>query len=67
MSTPQQLLAEIDTFLKNHRMSATAFGKTAMADPGFVHDLRKGREPRQSVVERARQFIRERQDEALGR
>ncbi|NIJ23757.1 hypothetical protein [Sphingomonas japonica] len=40
-------------------MSASAFGRRAMADPRFVHDLRRGREPRPRTVRRIESFLAE--------
>lgn len=52
--TPDPLLAEIDTFLAEVRMTPTAFGREALNDPGFVFDLRAGRDCRRTTVDRAR-------------
>lgn len=59
MQTPgSNFLAEIDAFLARENMTATAFGREAVSDPNFVHDLRKkGREPRTAVLERVRTFM----------
>lgn len=59
MSTPaQNFIAEIDAFLKRSGMSATAFGREAVKDPNFVHDLRDGRMPNLGLVDRVQKFIR---------
>lgn len=59
MTTPAQtFLAEIEAFLKRSGMSATAFGRTALNDPNFVHDLRDGRMPNLGLVGRVHEFIR---------
>jgi hypothetical protein len=61
MSTPaQDFLNEIEAFLKRTGMSATAFGRDALKDPNFVHDLRAGRMPNLGIVERVNDFIRAR-------
>lgn len=60
MFSAEQFLAEIDTFLRRTGMSATAFGKEALNDPSFVHDLRNGREPTLGVVRRVGEFMRDR-------
>lgn len=59
MSTAEQFLAEIDAFLERSRMSATAFGKSALGDPSFVHDLRVGRKPNLGLVDRVHDFIKQ--------
>lgn len=41
-------------------MSATAFGREAVRDPNFVSDLRKGRAPSITMVDRVRGFMRAR-------
>jgi len=57
ISHPDPLLAEIDTFLAEARMTPTAFGRDALGDPGFVFDLRGGRDCRRSTLSRAREQI----------
>lgn len=52
--TPDPLLADIDAFLVEVRMTPTAFGRDALSDPGFVFGLRAGRDCRRSTAERAR-------------
>lgn len=52
--TPDPLLAEIDLFLEEVRMTPTMFGRDALGDPGFVFSLRQGRDTRRSTAERAR-------------
>lgn len=39
-------------------MSATAFGRQALNDPNFVHDVRVGRLPNLGLVGRVQTFIR---------
>lgn len=53
------LLTEIDAFLAEASMSPTAFGQRALNDPAFVPNLRAGRDPKWSTVERVREFMRE--------
>ena len=54
---PDPLLAEIEAFLAEASMSATAFGRDALGDPGFVFGLRAGRDCRRSTLIRAREQI----------
>jgi 2,4-dienoyl-CoA reductase-like NADH-dependent reductase (Old Yellow Enzyme family) len=59
MSTlTDQFLDEIETFLTQSGMDATAFGKSAMSDPSFVFDLRAGRSPSIRTVDRCRNYMR---------
>jgi hypothetical protein len=57
-SLPDPLLAEIESFLEEARMTPTAFGRDALGDPGFVFGLRSGRECRRSTVTRAQEQMR---------
>mgnify|MGYP001570177401 CR=1 FL=1 len=60
---PDPLLGEIDAFLAETQMTPTAFGRDALGDPGFVFELREGRDCRRSTLLRARrqmQHFRER-------
>lgn len=56
--TPDPLLAEIEAFLEEARITPTAFGRDALKDPGFVFGLRSGRDTRRSTSERARAQMR---------
>jgi len=47
----------VEKFLKTSNMPAARFGREAMGDPRFVFDLRRGREPRASTIERVRSFL----------
>lgn len=59
MSTPAEtFLAEIEAFLVRRNVSATAFGRAAVNDPNFVHDLRGGRMPNLGLVGRVHDYIR---------
>lgn len=51
------LLREIEVFLDQHEMSATAFGLAALNDGHFVRDLRRGKDVRLSTAEKIRRFI----------
>lgn len=51
------LLQEIEAFLTETGMSATAFGLDALNDPPFVAQLRGGRDPKMSTAERCRAFM----------
>ncbi len=51
------LIRSIEKFLRQHRMSATKFGRLATHDPRFVLDLRMGREPRDRMEQRIQGFM----------
>jgi hypothetical protein len=60
MTQTEAFLEEIDRFLAQSEMSATAFGRAAVNDPNFVGDLRnKGRKPNLGLVDRVHAFIRQ--------
>jgi len=51
------ILLEIERYLRQHRMSASRFGRDAASDPRLVSDLRKGRDPSSRTVARIRAFM----------
>lgn len=51
------LLREVEKFLNRSQTAPTRFGRDAVGDPRFVFDLRRGREPRATTVERVRAFL----------
>lgn len=51
------ILAEIEAFLASSGMAATQFGYQVMGDPGFVHELRRGRECRRRTRNKIVSFI----------
>lgn len=53
------LLFEIYRYLRATGMPETKFGRMAVRDPRFVHDLRNGRMTGPSVERRVRGFMRE--------
>ena len=50
-------LRNIELFLRRTGMAATRFGKEAVRDPRFVHDLRKGRELSDRMKRRVEHFM----------
>lgn len=52
-----QLLREVEKFLRHSDVPPTRFGREAMGDPRFVHDLRNGRDPRPRTVARVRAYL----------
>jgi hypothetical protein len=63
MLSPEAFLSEIEDFLSESGMSASAFGKVVVGDPNFVGDLRKGRMPNLRLVGKVSNFIRTAQPE----
>ena len=51
------LLREVEKFLNRSQTAPTRFGRDVVGDPRFVFDLRRGREPRPTTVERVRAFL----------
>lgn len=56
------LLSEIEPFLKRAGMTPTAFGREALGDPSFVPDLRNGRRVWPETEEKVRNFIASRKE-----
>ena len=53
------LLHRVEKYLRATRTPPTRFGRDALGDSRFVFDLRSGREPRQSTIERVNSFLDE--------
>jgi hypothetical protein len=53
------LIDDIDRFLEEHGMSATAFGLNALNDRHFVRQLRAGRRCWPETEAKVRQFMAE--------
>jgi homoserine dehydrogenase len=58
MSRREEFLAQIQRFLDATGMSPTAFGRDALGDPRFVFQVRDGRNPNTSLMDRAESFMR---------
>ena len=46
------LLPQVERYLRHSGMPPSRFGREAVGDPRFVHDLRLGREPRPKTAAR---------------
>ena len=57
MGDTDPLLGDIEQYLSDSGMSATAFGVATVNDPALVRDLRAGREPRRATRCRIREFL----------
>jgi 2,4-dienoyl-CoA reductase-like NADH-dependent reductase (Old Yellow Enzyme family) len=55
------LLRRVEVYLRRSGMAPTRFGREAVRDPRFVFDLRKGREPRQRIVNRVCAYLEPRE------
>ena len=58
MSELDAFRADVEAFIEKHGLSPTRFGREAVGDAMFVSQLRSGREPRSSVRERVKAFMR---------
>ena len=58
MTIREELLRDIEAFLKETRMSATAFGRDAVSDRALMSDLKAGRDLRSATIDRIRAFMR---------
>lgn len=52
-----ELLDQIETYLAQHRMPPSKFGRLAVGDPRFVEDLRGGRLPRARTCDRVKRYL----------
>lgn len=57
MSTHQQFLSEIESFLEAENMAPTKFGLKALNDAKFVANLRAGADVTTRTMDRVREFI----------
>ncbi len=53
------LIRKIEKFLRRTGMPPTKFGRLAVRDPGFVRELRNGREPGIRMERRVEHFMNE--------
>ena len=49
--TVAEFRSAVERFIENHGLTPTEFGRLYANDPGFVFELREGREPRESTRE----------------
>ena len=54
------LLTKIETYLRRTGIPPTRFGRDAVRDPRFVHDLRRGRSVGDRVARRVIAYLAER-------
>lgn len=52
-----ELLDQIETYLAQHRMPPSKFGRMVVGDPRFVDDLRGGRLPRARTCEKVQSYL----------
>lgn len=58
MNLAEEFSQEIDAYLEAAHLSATALGRAALGDPGFVFGLRNGRSPSLRTIDKVRAFMR---------
>lgn len=51
------VLAAVEEFLRQSKMTPTAFGQRSLNDPTLVHEMRKGRECKRSTRAKIMGFI----------
>jgi hypothetical protein len=51
------LLSRIQRYLRRSGQTPSRFGRAVMNDPKFVHDLRRGREPRIETAARVHAWL----------
>lgn len=51
------LLRNVEKYLRASNIAPTRFGRDAVGDPRFVFDLRNGREPRPTTIERVLTYL----------
>jgi hypothetical protein len=51
------LLTKVETYLRRTGMPPTRFGREAVRDPRFVHDLRRGRTVGDRLLRRVMTYI----------
>ena len=56
-SIAKSFLTEIEQYLAKASTDPTTLGKSALGDPSFVFDLRKGRSPSTRTIERVREWM----------
>ena len=52
-----ELLDQIETYLAQTRIPPSKFGRMVLGDPRFVEDLRAGRRPRATTLDRVRAYL----------
>ena len=55
--TKKDFLEKVEFFLKKNKMTPTAFGIASANNPGFVFDIRSGRECREATQKRILDFM----------
>ena len=48
---------KIEAFLREQNMARTTFGTKSLGDPNFVKDLRRGREPHFSTMQKVERWM----------
>jgi len=56
-SLKEQFAGEVEQFISDAGLDPTTFGKRALRDPNFVFELRAGRAPNVTTIDKVRDFI----------
>jgi predicted transcriptional regulator len=56
-SLKDQFAGEVEQFILDSGIDPTTFGKGALRDPNFVFELRKGRAPNVTTIDKVCDFI----------
>ena len=59
MTERERLLKDIETFIAEHDIPASIFGREALSDTAFVSRLRAGGDVRSRTIDRVRKFMRD--------
>jgi hypothetical protein len=51
------IMRKIERFLRQYKMPPTKFGRLAVCDPRLIHDMRRGRQFRVSMIRRVETFM----------
>ncbi len=59
------VMQKIERFLRLNDIAPTTFGRLAVGDPRLIHDMRRGRMFRASMIRRVENFMKAYQPEPL--
>jgi hypothetical protein len=51
------IMRKIERFLRQYEMPPTNFGRLSVGDPRLIHDMRRGRQFRISMIRRVETFM----------
>lgn len=59
LPTHDELIARIDAFLERHGMAESRLGRDAIGEAQLVADIRAGRSPRLTTLQKLAEFMRD--------